>query len=60
MALRKHGYHRIVLGREVEPHYPIERNKFLNHCDKHFSYLCTHISKDLLFFLEGLETPRED
>ena len=39
--------------------HPIERNKFLNCLDEYFSYLCTHISKDLLFHLEGLRTPRE-
>ena len=59
LALRKHGYHRTVLGREVEPHHPVERNKFLNRLDEAFDYLCTYISKDLLFHLEGLRTPRE-
>ena len=27
--------------------------------DEAFGYLCTHISRDLLFHLEGLRTPRE-
>ena len=59
LALHKNGYHRIVLGREVKPHHPVERNMFLNHLDEDFSYLCTHISRDLLFHFEGLDTPRE-
>ena len=59
LALRKHGYLRIILGREGEPHHPVEKNKFLNRCDEAFDYLCTHISRDLLFHLEGLETPSE-
>ena len=59
LALRKHGYHMIIHGWEVEPHQPVEWNKFLNHCDEAFGYLCTYISRDLLFHLEGLRTPRE-
>ena len=55
----KKGYFRIILGREVEPHHPAKRNNFLNHLDEAFDYLCTHISIDLLFHLEGLRTPRE-
>ena len=59
LALHKHGYHRFIHGWEPEPHQSIEWNKFLNHCDEAFMYLCTYISKDLLFQLEGLRTPRE-
>ena len=59
VALHKHGYHRIIHGWEPEPHQPVEHNKFLNHCDEAFEYLCTYISRDLLFHLEGLRTPIE-
>ena len=60
LSLRKQGYFGIILGREAEPHHPAEKNKFLNRLDEDFGYLCTHISKDLLFHLEGLRTPKED
>ena len=59
LSLCKHGYHWNIHGWEPEPHQPIEQNKFLNHCDEAFGYLCTYISRDLLFHLEGLRTPRE-
>ena len=59
LALCKHGYHRIIHGWDPEPHQSIERNKFLNCCDEAFKYLCTYISRDLLFHLEGLRTPIE-
>ena len=59
LALRKHDYHRIIHGWEDAPHHPVERNKFLNRCDEAFRYLCTYISRDLLFHLEGLRNPRE-
>ena len=59
LAFHKHVYQRIIHGWEPEPHQPVERNKFLNHCDEVFGYLCAYISRDLLFHLEGLRTPRE-
>ena len=59
LALCKLGYHRIILVREVEPHHPVEKNKFLNCLDEAFGYLFTHIYRDLLFHLEVLRTPRE-
>ena len=59
LALCKYGYFRIILCMESEPHHPVERNKFLNHLNESFGYICTHISRDLLFHLKGLRTPRE-
>ena len=59
LALRKHGYQRIIHGWDREPHHLVERNKFLNRCDEEFGYLCTYISKYLLFHLEGLRNPRK-
>ena len=32
----------------------------MNHLDGGFGYLCTHISRYLLFNLKGLRTPKED
>ena len=57
LALHKLGYYRIILGREVDPHQPVGKKKFLNRLDEAFGYLCTHISKYLLFHLEVLRTP---
>ena len=59
VSLHNNGYFRIIVGREVEPHHPAEKNKFMNYLDEAFSYPCTHISIDLLFHLEGLRTPME-
>ena len=59
VSLHNKGFFRIILGREAEPHHPVERNKFLNRLDEAFGYICTHISRDLLFHLEGLRTPKE-
>ena len=59
LALRKHGYQRIIHGWEDESNQQVEWNKFLNRCDEVFGYLCPYISRDLLLHLEGLRTPRE-
>ena len=59
LSLHNKGYFMIILGREVEPHQLVEKNKFLNRSDEAFDYLCTHIFRYLLFHLEGLRTPRE-
>ena len=59
VSLCNKGYFKIILGREVERHHLVERNKFVNRLDEGFGYLCTRISRDLLFHLEGLRTPRE-
>ena len=40
LSLCKDGYLKIIQGREAEPHPPVEKNKFLNHCDEAFGYLC--------------------
>ena len=58
-SLCNKGYFRIILGMKVEPHKPVERNKFLNCLYDAFGYLCTHISRDILFHLEGLRNPIE-
>ena len=60
VSLHKLGLYRMTMGRETEPHYPADKNKFLNRLDETFGFLCAHISRDLLFHLEGLKTPRED
>ena len=59
VSLCNKGYFRIIFGREVDPYHPVERNKFMNRLDEAFGYLYTHISRDILYHLEGLRTPRE-
>ena len=53
------GMHRMTMGQETEPHHPAEKNKFLNRLDEAFGFLYPHISKDLLFHLEGLKSTKE-
>ena len=59
VSLRNIGMFRMTMGRETKPHHPTEKNKLLNRLDEAFGFLCTHISRDILFHLEGLETPKQ-
>ena len=59
MSLHKIGMLRMTMGGETNPHHPTEKNNFLNEWDEVFGFLCTHISWDILFHLEGLNTPKE-
>ena len=43
------------MGREVDPHQYIEKWKYLNELDEAFGFMCIHISRKLLFRLEGLK-----
>ena len=47
------------MGKETEPQQYVEKKKNLNRLDEAFSFMCTHISWDLLFHLEGLRTLKE-
>ena len=59
VALRKLGLFRMTMGRETETQQYVEKNKFLNQLDEFFDFMCTHISRDHLFHLEGLRTLKE-
>ena len=47
------------MGREFKPQQYVEKSKFLNRLDESFSFMCIHISRELLFHLEGLRNPNE-
>ena len=53
------GLYRMKMGREVEPQQYVEKSKFLNRLDEAFDFMGIHISRDLLFHLEGQRTLEE-
>ena len=59
VSLCKIGMFRMTMGRETEPQQYVKKNKLLNQLDEAFSFMCTHISRDLLFHLEGLRNLKE-
>ena len=50
---------RVTMDTKDEPDSAIEKSRLLNKKDEAFGFLCLSISKDLLFHLAGLKTPKE-
>ena len=59
VALQNISLYRMTMGREIEPQQHVEKNKFSNRLDEAFGFMCTHMSWDVLFNLEGLRTLKE-
>ena len=59
IQLRAIGIYRVSMNTEEEPTHVIDKARFLNKKDEAFGSLCLSISRDLLFHLSGLKTPKE-
>ena len=59
IVLCNKGLYRVTMGREVETQQRIEKSKYLNKLDEAFGFMCIHISRELLFHLDGLRNPKE-
>ena len=59
IVLRNKGLYKVTMGKEVEPQHPLEKLKYLNKLDETFGFMCIHISRELLFHLDGLKNQRE-
>ena len=44
---------------EVEPNHVVDKTNYENKLDEAYGFLCLSISKDLLFHITGLKTPKE-
>ena len=53
------GLYRVTMDTEEEPVSMTDKARFLNKKDEAFRFLCLSISRDLLFHLSGLKTPKE-
>ena len=59
IVLCNKSLYRVTMGKEVKTQVAIEKSKSLDKLDKIFGFMCIHISKELLFHIDGLKTPRE-
>ena len=59
ISLHNKGLYRMTMGGTLEPQQYVEKSKHLDRLDEAFGYMCIHISKDLLFHIDGLETMEE-
>ena len=51
--------YRVTMGKEVKPQHDLEKSKHLNKLDEAFGFMCIHISRELIFHIDGLKIPRE-
>ena len=59
IQLRAKGLFRVTMGTEVEPNCDVEKDKYFNKLDEAYGLLCLSISRDLLFQLDKLTSPKE-
>ena len=59
IQLRARGLYWVTMDTKEEPTHVIDKARFLNKKDEAFGLLCLYISKDILFHLLGLKTPKE-
>ena len=59
MQLHARGLCRVNMDTEEEPASVTDKARFLNKKDEAFGFLCLSVSRDLLFHLSGLKTPKE-
>ena len=59
ISLHNKGLYRMTMGKVTEPHQYIDELKHLDRPDESFCYMCIHVSRELLFHLYGLKTPKE-
>ena len=59
IQLRARGLYWVTMDTEEEPNHVVDKARFWNKMDEAYNCLCLSISKDLIFHLSGLKTPKE-
>ena len=59
IQLRAKGLFRVTMGTQVEPNYVVEKAKYFNKLDEAYGLLCLRISREFLFHLDSLTSPKE-
>ena len=59
IQLRSKGLFRVTMGTEVEPNSIVEKANYFNKLDEAYGLLCLSVSRELLFHLDSLTSPKE-
>ena len=59
MQLHSKRLYRVAMDTEVEPIHYVDKEKYWNKLDEAYRCLCLSISRDVLFHINGLKTPKE-
>ena len=58
IQLRAKGLFRVTMGTEVEPKSVVEKAKYFNKLDEAYGLLFLSISREILFHLDSLKSPK--
>ena len=53
------GLYRITMDTDIEPNHVVDKVIYWNKLDEDFGFSCLSISKDLIFHIMGLKTPKK-
>ena len=59
IQLHSKGLYKVTMDMEVELNHVVDKAKYWNKLDEAYGFICLSISKDLLFHISGLKTPKE-
>ena len=59
IQLRAKGIYKVTMGTKVEPNSAVEKSKYFNKLDEAYGWLCLSISRELIFHLDSLTSPKE-
>ena len=59
IQLRAKGLFRVTMATEVEPNSDVEKSKYFNKLDEAYGLLCLSISRELLFHIDSLTSPKD-
>ena len=59
MQLHSKRLFKLTMEIEAEPIHYVDKEKYWNRLDEAYGCLCLSISRDLLFHINGLNTPKE-
>ena len=59
IQLCSRGLYWVTMNTELEPNVAAEKIKYWNKLDEAYGFFCLSISKDILFHISGLKTPKD-
>ena len=59
IQLRSKGLDKVTMDTEVEPNHVVDKEKYWNKLDEAYGFMFLSISRDFLFHINGLKTPKE-
>ena len=59
IQLHSKGLYKVTMDMEVELNHVVDKAKYWNKLDEAYGFLSLSISRDILFHITGLKTPKD-